>query len=66
MVQHLDYLHLPFRCTTCRRTGHLRKDYHNGYGLSEAEDDLDLSTKDMHYIEERLEEQGSMGGCETE
>jgi hypothetical protein len=26
---------------------------------------MDLCTKDMHYIEESLEEQGSMGGCET-
>jgi hypothetical protein len=39
MVQRLDYLGLPFRCTTCRRTGHLRKYCHIGYGLSEADDD---------------------------
>jgi hypothetical protein len=26
MVQRLDYQGLPFRCNSCRRTGHLRND----------------------------------------
>jgi hypothetical protein len=26
MTQRLDYLGIPFRCTSCRRTGHLRRD----------------------------------------
>jgi hypothetical protein len=26
VTQRLDYLGIPFRCSTCRRTGHLRRD----------------------------------------
>jgi hypothetical protein len=38
LVQRLDYLGIPFRCTLCRRTGHLRKDCHQVYGATVEED----------------------------
>jgi hypothetical protein len=65
MVQRLDYLGLPFRCTTCRRTRHLRKDCLISMVTSEEEDDQMSGSKDMFYIEECLEEHISMGGGET-
>jgi hypothetical protein len=65
MVQRLDYLGLPFRCTTCRLTRHLRKDCRIEHGHFEEEDDMDTGSKDMQYNEECLEEQGLRGGGET-
>jgi hypothetical protein len=40
-VQRLDYLGLPFRCTVCRRTGHLRKECPNIFGSLVEEDSSD-------------------------
>jgi hypothetical protein len=40
-VQRLDYLGLPFRCTVCRRTGHLRKECPNIFGSLVEEDSTD-------------------------
>jgi len=37
-VQHLDYLGIPFRCTICKRTGHLRHECPNIF-VSLADDD---------------------------
>jgi hypothetical protein len=62
MVQQLDYLGLPFRCTSCRQTGYLRKYCQVGSGNFEVEENLDLGSKDLPYIEEEQEESGALGG----
>ena len=43
LVQRLDYLGIPFRCTLYRRTGHLWKDFQQVYEDSVEED----SSKDL-------------------
>jgi hypothetical protein len=50
MIQRLDYLGIPFRCSHCRQTGHLRNDctYRSGFGRSE--DHLDAFT--LYYLYE--------------
>jgi hypothetical protein len=40
-VQRLDYLGIPFRCTICRRTGHLRKECTNIFGSLVDDDSSD-------------------------
>jgi hypothetical protein len=40
-VQHLDYLGLPFRCTICRQTGHLRKECPNIFSSLVDDDSSD-------------------------
>jgi hypothetical protein len=37
-VQRLDYLGISFCCSLCRRTGHLRKDCSQPFGVTEKED----------------------------
>jgi len=59
-VQRLDYLDLPFRCTTYRRMSHLRKDCHSAFGLIEEEDDQNPGSMDLHYMEESSKGQSSL------
>jgi hypothetical protein len=48
IVQRLDYLGIPFRCSLCRRTGHLRKECHSALGMSDSEDSLEDQSKDLY------------------
>jgi hypothetical protein len=48
IIQRLDYLGIPFRCTLCRRTGHLRKDCQQAYGVLDSEDSMEDLTKDLY------------------
>jgi hypothetical protein len=48
MIQRLDYLGVPFRCSICRSTAHLRRDC-KGFVETEDEPDdtyLDYVTQD--------------------
>ena len=40
-VQRLDYLGLPFCCTLCKKTDHLRKECQNTYGSLPDDDTMD-------------------------
>jgi hypothetical protein len=52
-IQRLDYLGIPFRCTLCRRTGHLRKECTNIYGSLADEDSMEDTQQAMsHRIDE--------------
>ena len=37
-VQRMDYLGILFRCSLCRRTGHLHKYFSLNFGVTEKED----------------------------
>jgi hypothetical protein len=39
-VQRLDFLGIPFRCTWCRQTGHLRRECHRGFPEDSSESSL--------------------------
>jgi hypothetical protein len=40
MSQRLDYLGISFRCSFCRRTGHLRRDCQGSVEEEESEDSM--------------------------
>jgi len=40
-VQRLDYLRIHFRCNLCKQPEHLRKDYQQAFGASDAEDSME-------------------------
>jgi hypothetical protein len=40
-MQHLDYLGIPFHCTLCRQTGHLRKECNNIYDSLVDDDSME-------------------------
>jgi hypothetical protein len=50
-VQRLDYLGLSFRCSSCRQTGHLRKDCHPSFA-PEEDDDQFSGSPNLHYMDE--------------
>lgn len=58
MVQRLDYLGIPFRCSLCRRTRHLRRDCSFGDNDGDAEDSQDDSKMDAYMSEEEF---GTLG-----
>lgn len=58
MVQRLDYLGIPFRCSLCRRTGHLRRDCSFGDNNGDAKDSQDDSKMDAYMSEEEF---GTLG-----
>jgi hypothetical protein len=64
IVQRLDYLGIPFRCTLCRRTGHLRKDCQPTFGVSDSEDSMEDMSKDLYMNE--ADSQGDGGVCCSE
>jgi hypothetical protein len=52
-VQRLDYLGLPFHCTLCRKTGHLRKECTQIYGsLSDEEEAVETMGDSVTPLEE--------------
>jgi len=60
MVQRLDYLGIPFRCSLCRRTGHLRRDCSFGDNDGDVEDSQDDSKMDAYMSEEETGAQGAL------
>jgi hypothetical protein len=48
MVQRLDYLGIPFWCTLCRRTGHLRRDCQHSMGDSDSEATMFGKSEDLY------------------
>jgi hypothetical protein len=52
MIQRLEYLGIPFRCSHCRQTGHLRNDCSKGTSYGKSEDFLDDSLATAYMSEE--------------
>jgi hypothetical protein len=48
LVQILDYLGIPFRCTLCWRTGHLRRDCQHFVGDLDLEATMFRNSKDLY------------------
>jgi hypothetical protein len=42
IVQRLDYLRIPFRCSICHKMGHLRRNYMGRYEEAEVSEDRTL------------------------
>jgi hypothetical protein len=65
-VQRLDYLGLPFRCSLCRQTGHLRKDCTCIYGALVEEDSSKDTPVDDYSPLMDAQEPGDYSGLRTE
>jgi hypothetical protein len=55
LEQRLDYLGLPFQCTLCHRTRHLRKDFFGSCEPSVEEEASEPGFKDSLYMDEEPE-----------
>jgi hypothetical protein len=52
MLQRLDYLGIPFQCSHCRQTRHLRKDCSNWFGVGGSGTEWKNNTTDLYMSEE--------------
>jgi hypothetical protein len=54
VFRNLDYLGLPFRCTFCRSTGHLRRDCQGFKEEEEETEDISLTSPSPDCIREQI------------
>jgi len=48
IVQQLDYQGFPFRCSSCRRTGHLRHDCPSWNESGDVDDSMETQVNDLY------------------